>query len=240
METRGGVTLSTDLVPEGVVTLTSGNFILGTYDLTIASTGSFSGGSSGSYVATTGSGRLVQNNVGTTPVSFPVGTGTSFNPVTIQTGVGEDIFAVNVIGSVSPASLNDPAAVQRTWVLAEATPGENGTITVSVQWDGGQEGAAFNRSNSASWRFDGARWVLDGTFVSLTGSDPYVETVDVPGSSNGDWTIGNVDGGLPVQLLSFTEQLQDPTASDCSGVNSVVDEQLRLRGAEVGQERRGL
>jgi hypothetical protein len=40
--------------------------------------------------------------------------------------------------------------------------------------------------------------------VSIGGTDPYVETIDVAGSMTGSWAIANTDAALPVQLASFT------------------------------------
>ncbi|MBL0336099.1 MAG: hypothetical protein IPP73_12555 [Chitinophagaceae bacterium] len=81
---NGAVTLSIATNVSGTLTLTLGLVDLGANDLVINSTGSISGGSSISYIKTSGNGRLKQTipGVGGSRI-YPVGN-SSYNPMTVQ------------------------------------------------------------------------------------------------------------------------------------------------------------
>jgi hypothetical protein len=175
---------------------------LGSSDLTIGTGGTISGASSSRYVVTDGAGRLIRNGVGTSAVSFPVGIASSYDPVTLQTGTGTDDFSVGFIDQVSPPGANDAAALQRTWDISEATPGGNGAMTVTLQWNGSEEGQSFTpRASAVCWRYTGTSWVEDGTVTSITGTDPYTATItDL--NNLGHITMAQ-PGALPIQMASF-------------------------------------
>jgi hypothetical protein len=186
----------------GTLSLTNGRVILGNGNLTIASGGTISGASSSRYIVTNGSGTLTRNGVGTSVVSFPVGIASSYDPVTLQTGTGTDNFSVRFIDQVSPPSANDAAALQRTWDISEVTPGGNGTMTLTLQWNGSEEGGSFApRASAVSWRYNGVSWVEEGTVTSITGTDPYTATITNL-ANLGHLTIGQ-PGALPIQMVSF-------------------------------------
>jgi len=89
-------------------------------------------------------------------------------------------------------------------MINKLTPDGNRPVTVTFQWNCAEEGGTCSRSNTSPWRHNGTIWVLDGTFAGLSGSDPYIQTVEMTGTVSGNWTIANADGALPVQLSNFT------------------------------------
>jgi hypothetical protein len=196
------VYVSIPVTVTGALTFTNGRIVLVGSDLTIASGGTISGASSSRYIVTDGSGRLIRSGVGTSAVSFPVGIASSYDPVTLQSGTGTDDFSVGFIDQVSPPGANDAAALQRTWDISEATPGGNGAITVTLQWNGSEEGGSFSpRTSAVCWRYTGTSWVQDGTVTGITGTDPYTATIT--GLSNlGHITMAQ-PGALPIQMASF-------------------------------------
>jgi hypothetical protein len=198
----GLVSLFVPVTVTDTLTLTNGRIGLGTSDLTIAAGGTISGASSSRYIVTDGSGRLIRNGVGTSAVSFPVGTTSSYDPVTLRTGTGTDDFSVGFIDQVSPPGANDAAALQRTWDISEATPGGNGAMTVTLQWNGSEEGESFNpRASAVCWRYTGTSWVEDGTVTSIAGTDPYTATITNL-ENLGHITMAQ-PGALPIQMASF-------------------------------------
>ena len=195
------IALGGDLQLGNTLALISGKIVLGSSNLTIGSSGSISGASSLNYMETDSTGKLVRTVDSVAVVSFPVGTAGSYNPVSIQTGSGTDDFSVRVIGSVSPTSGNDAAAVQRTWAVSEAVSGGNGGVTVTLQWNGSEEGASFDRATAVSWRYDGSSWVEEGIVASRTGSDPYTATITTL-TNFGNLTMAN-PGGLTSIKTAF-------------------------------------
>jgi hypothetical protein len=204
IKTSGVVTLGSNVTLPDTLNLKSGKITLGNNNLTIASGGTVASATSANYVVTDGTGKLVRNGVGTSAVSFPVGTSSSYNPVTVRTGSSTDNFSVRVIGSVSPSSANDAAAVQRTWDISEETPGGNGTITFTVQWNSGEQGASFDRTRAEGWRNTGTAWVVQtGSMTSITSGSTYPAVATVGTTSLSNWIIANSDGALPIQMASF-------------------------------------
>jgi hypothetical protein len=181
------------------LTLQQGMIALGTNTLTLSDTAIIDSGSKRSYVITNGTGRLVQN-VKTIESFFPVGSSTTYNPVTIATDTSSDHFSVGVIPSVNPPSTDDSAAVQITYDISKFTTGNNGNVTMTVQWDGSSEGGQFVRNSAISWEYSGA-WVPSGTVTGITGSNPYVATI-IGVTSFGHYTLGN-PGALPIQLAAI-------------------------------------
>jgi hypothetical protein len=129
--------------------------------------------------------EVLQSDVG-----FPVGTVSSYNPLTLQIELGTETFAVGVEESVVPAIQDVAACVQRTWVVTETVPGGNGLLGVIFQWNALDEGSSFDRSSAVCWRYDGVQWTQDGAALSVTGDDPYLAPVQGI-SSDGRFTIGN-------------------------------------------------
>src|SRR5690606_9703029 len=80
----GTVTLGSDVAVAGALSLATGNIALGSFDLTIGSSGSIQGGSAGGYIDASGSGSLIMS-LGATggSATFQVGTSTGYAPVII-------------------------------------------------------------------------------------------------------------------------------------------------------------
>lgn len=101
IDNAAGLNYPTAFTVNGTLTLTNGKIALGANNLTIGSTGSIAGASATSYIVTDGAGVLVQTVPATTLKAFPVGTATSYDPVSV-TPTTESIFDVKV-GTTLPA-----------------------------------------------------------------------------------------------------------------------------------------
>ncbi|RCK71585.1 MAG: Lead, cadmium, zinc and mercury transporting ATPase [Ignavibacteriae bacterium] len=190
------VTLTESKSISGVLDITSGQIILGSYNLTVGSIGN---ASANGYVVTNGTGSLIRN-VGSSNVLFPVGTVSSYNPVTINNaGTGDD-FSVRVKSSFDNPPVNSNKVVNRQWTITEATPGGS-DATITFQWNAAEEASGFDRAAGIEiGRWTGTQWEgLPAIFVG--GSDPYSAYVGNV-SSFSDFAVGN-SGALPVQLASF-------------------------------------
>jgi hypothetical protein len=191
-----GVTLGASKEIDGTLTMTQGTLHLSSYNLTIGSSGSV-GASSSSYVVTDGSGVLTRNAVGASDVLFPVGTGSAYNPATINNTGTSDNFSVSLKSSFDHTP-NNANYVNCQWTITEAGTGGNATIT--LQWNATDEHTGFSRANPIYiGRWNGTQWVQ--TSATLGGSGPYTATAS-NFTSFSPFGVGN-DGALPIQMASF-------------------------------------
>jgi hypothetical protein len=181
------------------ILLNAGKIVLGSHDLTLEAAANSDTGNTGSYVVTNGTGRLKQT-VTTATATFPVGTGTSFNRVTLAAQTASDVFGIGILSSVNPSSAKDSAAVQRTIDMSRAGSDSLGLLTLTFGWDVSEQGPLFVPASAASWRYDGTAWVEEGTFVPA-GTGPYVGTISNI-VNTGKFAIGNA-GALPITLAEF-------------------------------------
>jgi hypothetical protein len=193
-----GCSVSGAITINGALTLTTGKVTLGSNTLTIASGGSISGGSSSSYIVTNSTGVLTRNGVGATNVTFPVGTSSTYNPVTINNAGTSDNFSVSLKSSFDHAP-NNANYVNCQWTITEAATGANATIT--LQWNTGDENSGFNRANPIYiGRWNGTQWVQTSATLGTSGS-AYTATA-IGFTSFSPFGVGN-DGALPIQMASF-------------------------------------
>lgn len=169
------------------LTMTSGKITLGNYTLNIGASGisgSIASANSSNYIITNGTGVLKQYNVGTgqrTSVFYPIGiSSTSYSPITLAVSGAStvDDFSVrvsqNVLTNGTSGSAYTDDCVNRTWNITEGTA-TGSSITISPQWNGSEEFAAFTRSAAYIGHYTGGIWtsVTTGT---VSGSNPYTCT----------------------------------------------------------------
>ncbi|MBX2991737.1 MAG: T9SS type A sorting domain-containing protein [Bacteroidetes bacterium] len=177
-KTAGAVVgMTNDCRVNGTLALISGNIRLnGDANLIVGDGGDITGGADYSYVITAGNGRLAREAVGNNAAYFPVGTESSFNPVTIANTGTPDIFRVGVKPALSVPVSNPQRVVNREWHISEAILGGS-NATVSFQWNGADHGATFNPAEPAyTFNYNGSQWA--STLAAVTGADPYTATVN--------------------------------------------------------------
>jgi hypothetical protein len=187
------------------INLTNGRIVLGNNDLTLLPTASIGSGSASSYIVTNGTGKFIRT-VTAAADTFPIGTITGYNRVTLATGTSSDVFGIRIISSINPPSAKDSAAVQRTIDLNRTGTDSLGLLTMTVLWNASEQGSLFVPASASSWHFDGSAWVEEGTFTP-SGTGPFVGTISNI-TNTGKYVIGNA-GALPITLGDFSGRMVD-------------------------------
>lgn len=179
----------------------SAKLYLGNHDLTVPPN-SIVTASGDRYVITNGTGTLKQNITNTT-IFFPVGSPSSYSPVTV-TNSGSQFFSARVIDNayenynttlpespVGPAATNN--AVNKTWFINTVGGGSVISPSVQFQWNADDELPGFNRAVMKARRYSAGNWT-NSSQSSATGSNPYT------------FTYNNVPGFSPFTLISDAVQ----------------------------------
>lgn len=176
-----------------------GKIFLGNNNLTFSSiTAGFGSPGAGNYVVTDGTGHLRFTNLTTTEILFPIGTGTTYNPVRINNGSGHTFSCSVQTGLTNSIAGN--TSVNREWDITDVTGGAV-SATVTLQWNVADEQASFNRGLCALAHYAGS-WSQVGSSGAASGTDPYTKTAsNVTGFS--PFTVTSNTGILPVTLIGF-------------------------------------
>ena len=162
-----GVSLASDPTISGVLNILNGKLFLGNHNLTMGLSGSISLATSDNYLVTNGTGLLVMNAPAATSTIFPVGTSTTYNPVTLNPA-STATFYVGANNSITPAlPLSDativPAnTINRTWNISTSTPS---ATTVTFGYNGATDNnSGFDNSGQVSLlQYDGSAWKYVGS-----------------------------------------------------------------------------
>jgi hypothetical protein len=123
---NGTYTLAGNTAINGVLTLsgaTDDHIILSTFNLTLSSTASISGGNVNSHIVTNSTGNLVQSVSAGGSKNFPVApTATSYDPVTV-TPTNATSVGVRASLTMSPALNNATKAAPRIWDVSATGAG---------------------------------------------------------------------------------------------------------------------
>lgn len=218
-----GVTLNSPVTLSNQLTMTNGNLTIGNNDLIV---GTISGGSSTSYIVTNGSGKLTRQNVSSL-VLFPIGTTTTFNPLTIGNGTNPSTLNYTVkvdVGFTASIIANANLAINRTWyVTSSATP--TGTVLIGFYYTGTPATDAGSLFTVAPATVDhgiflplGYGWNVNQTGLTQTpfGGSMYVASTTVSsflGSFDFPMVIGNLGAILSApRLVELSAQKINNTA----------------------------
>jgi hypothetical protein len=192
---------------KGTLTLTSGNINLGNQNLTIESTGSISGGSASSFVNTDDTGRLIQP-VSSTLISYPVGNGSDYMPVSFTSAA---LLSYRVGIKTPSATLPAESLLTKVWEIT--TVSGTSTIAPRFTWNASVDNGV-DPANKL-YRFNGGSWADHATFVNSPAQyqanysgvsccgefSPYkgISTFTWTGIVNSSWSEpGNWSPGIPV------------------------------------------
>jgi len=187
---------------EGIVTIGNNNIIAGT----------ISGGSSVSYVKTSGSGVLKTTIGNGTSITFHVGN-SAYNPVTITNNSGlADDFDVRVMdevynGGPTGVPLASYARVKRTWMINKAIANGGAGIDFRFEWNAGDVDGSI--VTPKLFHYDN----VQGRWMKQTGSYTYPSSTSLVYTgytgSFSPFAVVDEQFTLPVTWLSFTAQKKE-------------------------------
>ncbi|MCF8257248.1 MAG: T9SS type A sorting domain-containing protein [Flavobacteriales bacterium] len=166
IDNGGSVSLGSDLGVSGTLGLQSGFIALGAGDLSV--NGTVSGGSSSSYVVTSGQGSLMLDvDAGASGSFYPVGTDVHFSPVTLAQAAGSasGMFGVSAMagvlayGSTGVNMADFTSVVNTSWmVMAEASASADIDLTMTVEWAAQQAVNSFNAGQAYISHYVNSAW----------------------------------------------------------------------------------
>lgn len=149
------VTLVGHTTTKGIHLSNNGKIKLDTFNLNVGSS-SITGISSTNFIVANSTGNLIRK-VGSSPVTFPVGIGPSYTPVTItktsdrlaggaKTSADVDFSVRSVLGVRSGTAQVTRGAVNCTWFISRSSSTAN--FNIQASWNTSDEMPGFNRLNA--------------------------------------------------------------------------------------------
>ncbi len=192
------VSLGSDLIVNDTLSLISGRINAGTSDLTIAATGTVTGGSTGSYVITGDGGNLIMHLVASSADTFHVGTAANYSPAVVIANVASANSDISVMvkegvysnGTSGYDLTGTSPLVDATWFISSSvTSGLD--LNLHAMWSTAMEVNGFDRLNSYISHYAGnwdvmttapATIALNGLFVmtrnNVTSLSPFIVADD--------------------------------------------------------------
>jgi hypothetical protein len=182
---------------------TTGHLILQNSGLTINS--SISGTGELKYIQTNGASSFLRINGSASPKFFPVGTNTSYTPLTISNGnIATHNFSVRTSNTFTNTP-NNNAVVNREWNITDNTGGAN--VDLTFQWNASDEDPTFDRTVSYVGHHNGVEWRPVSSIGPASGSNPYTKTATGV-TSFSPFGVGS-SGALPVHLFYFAAEKEN-------------------------------
>ncbi len=217
----GTYTLGADWLNDGTLKFNGNSLTLSsTFNATISSMEGFG---SSAHVKTNGTGYL-RSLVTNSPKTFPVGTTTSYSPVTITNNLGVDeVFSVSVVdGIINPGS-GITSFLGKTWRIAKQNSTSSGgtNLDVTFEWNASDvtgtllEPMVFwaSAANASSW-------------TALTPVNNY-SSVEVGANSI---TLKGFKGILGTSARFFIIRNATPTISTISPIGTGLGNQVVITG----------
>ena len=220
MNNTGDVQTSSSIGITGSLTLTSGDLILGAYNLNMGNA-NIIGGNGSSYVQTNGVGELRRNLTGS--MIYPIGRST-YNPVTLNKAGAAYSFGARVVDQVTANGQDNGTAVSianvgRMWHITPSagyTSGANGAVDVTLSY---LDNATYftngflNGVADRQFMHYGAGWEnitnVPGAFTTGINGLNYTWTTQSGVSDFSPFTVTNSTTSLPIELISFQANCND-------------------------------
>lgn len=137
-----GVVLASDVTVNGRYAFSSGKVTLGNFNLTFGSDVTTTGTpSSSKYVVVNGTGTFTRKSVGNTATQFPIGTATSFAPITVTNTSGTSDITAFIGTAFTSAPIDATKMVNLQWSL---TTSAATTATLAFQFNSGDKAASYS------------------------------------------------------------------------------------------------
>ncbi|WP_312765049.1 T9SS type A sorting domain-containing protein [Epilithonimonas sp.] len=177
-----GLTLNNAVSVNQTLNLTSGKITLGANDLTIAASGSISGGTTSNYIVTNSTGALKWLAVGNADKTFPVGKDTTYYaPLTIRNTTGTADMSVRVNGSITNAVYNASNVVTQEWLVNSSSAT---TATITPVWAGAKQGSIVNPGPGELGNYVSSYTVYPTTLVATPQNQTTATGVAVSSGNN--------------------------------------------------------
>ena len=228
------VTLGTSDTIYGTLKLTSGNLVLGSNNLVLASTATLSPSTptSASYIDASSTGLLTRDTVSTSGSTiFPIGTSTSYTPLTITPATANTNLAVGVLGitGTAPNTFVSPVITANQVVNLQWSVLSSIATTATIKYQ-------YNASNGASGYVAGStnqfgNYIGTGYYVNQTVSPtgtPYTFTVtglSIPTTGVNDYVVGNA-GAVESSGTNWTGTLSTDWGNYNNWDNGVPNSQI--------------
>ncbi|MFL5748525.1 MAG: T9SS type A sorting domain-containing protein [Niastella sp.] len=161
-------------------------------------------GSTGAANTGLGGLRIEQVDAADGAVLFPVGpTPAAYNPLQLTNGGAADHFTVAVNDQRIPGGVYN-AGVNRTWLVSEAVTGGS-NVMLSLKWQGSEEQASFDRTQSQIIRSNGTSIVESSSKALASGTNPYARA-DGAFAVLTQFSVASQAVVLATELSSFTAQ----------------------------------
>lgn len=204
------ITLLSDMTIGGTLTFNADNnkINLGANHLTISQAGNIANFDNNQFVVTNHSGKLVQQNVGNTDVTFPVGfdAGT-YNPLIINQSGSVLNMGVRVSEHVSQNGLSGAVltngVIDAGWELSQVGTSVSPNLSITAQWNNTDELSGFVRNNCGLSYYTTGWNLTNAGLGASAGADPYTRS-RTGITSVGMLTVGTTSAVLPLELLTFT------------------------------------
>lgn len=191
--------------------------LLGNNTFTVVSPLPFNDFNSARYFVTNGTGGLKKNNLGSQVFTFPIGTETSYTPVTLTNAGATDNFTARVGDGVYESYLNDvpvgspltSKAVNKTWYISEDIPGGS-NAGIALYWNLADELASFDRTACFVSHYKSTSW-NSATAGVASGGGPFSRSRSGI-TSFSPFAVANPGSALPVTLARFDATGEGNTA----------------------------
>lgn len=200
------IVLGTDVSTAYRVDLNNnGSVELGNSDLIIEQGGDIVNYSRTHHIITNGTGYL-QQEVSGAAVFYPIGN-SSYNPAILANTGTLDNFQARVVDNVQHRyPTGNPVAedvVNRAWMIDEEVVGGS-NVTMTLEWDAGQELTKFDRNACGISRWDGSWWDRSSTYTPFSvGSASNMKQTRSGITAFSPFVIEDSEETLPLQFLTF-------------------------------------
>jgi len=212
-------TIAEDWANEGTLKLNNNSLILGDKNATVNAIQDYG---SDAYIKTTGTGYL-KSLVGNSAKVFPVGTTTSYAPVTITNNLGTDeVFSVAVAEDVVNPGSGVTDYLKKTWKIQKENNTTSGgtNLEITFEWDAASVSGSLvepmifwsSSANPSNWS---------------TLSTSYYSSLEVDGNSI---TIKGFKGVLKNQARYFIIKNAAPSISSFTPTNAGTDMEVVITG----------
>ncbi len=211
-KTSGEVQLTQDAGASDNLQFDNGMLDVQTSNFTMANTATITGADASKHVQTSSTGYLIRP-VAASNVDFPVGN-SAYNPATLNNVGASDDFSVRVEDQVletyGAGSSETEDVVNRAWHIEEGTAGGS-DVTMTLQWNTGEELTGFDRTQSGVAYWDGTVWNKVATYTAAA-------------TNGAAWTqtrIGISDFTTPFAIEDISAEL---------GAKNIVQVRIFLQG----------